>query len=202
MSSFIEVTGTGAATAVPDRLDLFLGVSAVRPAVGAALAHLGARVAALGTALRGAGVADPDLQTTGSSVTEEYAEGRPAGYRATQDLRVRLQDPDTVSAVLSAALEAAGDDLRLSHLSWAVADEQALAGRARSAAYEDARAKAEQLAALAGRDLGRLRRLTEGSGYGGPVVRLAAAKADAGFAVERGESRVEVSLTVRWSLDR
>lgn len=200
MKRFIEVVGNGAATAAPDRLDLFLGVTAVRPDVGGALAHLGARVAALGTALRGAGIADSDLQSTGSSVTEEYAEQKQAGFRATQDLRVRLQDPDTVSAVLGAALDAAGDDLRLSHLSWAVSDESGLAERARAAAFDDARAKAEQLAGLAGRELGDLVSITEGAGYGAPVVRLASAKADAGFAVERGECRVEVSLTAKFSL--
>ena len=52
MSPHLDVVGNGAATAPPDRLDLFLAVTAVRPDVGSALAHLGGRVADLGTALR------------------------------------------------------------------------------------------------------------------------------------------------------
>lgn len=205
MARYLEVVGNGAATAPPDRLDLSLGVTAVRPDVGAALAHLGARVRALGAALRDAGVGDADLQTTGGSVSEEFTYGpggeqTPAGFRADQTLQVRLLDPDTVSAVLAAAVDATGDDLRLHHLAWAVADESTLAARARAAAFEDARDKAEQLAALAGGSLGELRRVTEGAGPGAPVVRLAAAKADAGFAVERGECRVEITLTARWTL--
>ncbi len=201
MARYLEVTGTGAATAPPDRLDLFLGVSVVRPDVAAALGHLSARVTALGTALREAGVADGDLQTTSSGVGENYQQGgQPAGYLASQEIRVRLRDPGAVGSVLDAAVAAAGDELRLSHLSWALSDETELAERARAAAFTDARAKAEQLAALAGGAVGDLRRVTEGAGFGGGVVRLASAKADAGFAVERGECRVEVNLTARWTL--
>jgi uncharacterized protein YggE len=200
MAPYLEVTGSGAATAPPDRLDLYVGVTLVRTEVGAALADLGDRVRALGTALRGAGV--EELSTTSSAVGDEWVDGKPSGYRATQDLRLRLSDPTAVGEVLSAAVAAVGDDFRMGNLSWAVADENALAARAREAAFEDARAKAEQLATLSGGTLGKLRRVTEGQGYGGPVVRLAAVKQDAGFAAEPGECRVEVSLTVRWALAR
>jgi uncharacterized protein YggE len=200
MSRHVEVTGTGAATAPPDRLDLAVAVSLARPAVGTALADLGDRVRALAAALRETGV--EDLGTTSSSLGEDYVDGRPDGFRATQDLRVRLDDPDRVGAVLDAAAVAAGDDLRLHGLSWALADQAPLAAAAREAALADARATAEHLASLAGATLGDLLRITEAPASGTPLVRLAAAKADAGFAAERGETRVEVSLTVRWALAR
>lgn len=201
MSRYLEVVGRGAATQAPDRLDLYVGVSAVREDVGAALAHLGAQVAKLGEALRAQGLSDADLRTTTTSVGEEYREGTPNGYRASQDLAVRLDDPDQVSAVIDAAVAAVGDDFRLSHLSWSIADETPLAQAAREAAFADARAKAEALAGLAGGEVGRLLRVTESEGFGGGIVRAVAMKADAGFAVERGENRVEVSLTTRWALD-
>ena len=199
MARYLEVVGTGAATAPPDRLDLYVSITAVRPDVGTALDHLGDQVRALGTALRTDGV--EDLRTTSSNVSEEYGpEQAPIGFRASQDLRIRLSDPAGVSAVIAAAVHAVGDDFRLSHLAWSVANEQPLLQSAREAAFADARAKAEALATLAGAEVGRLLRLVEHEGFGGGVVRLAAAKADAGFAVERGENRVEVSLTARWAL--
>lgn len=202
MSRYVEVVGRGAATQPPDRLDLYVGVSVVRAEAGTALAHLAHQVTKLGAALREEGLADADLRTTGSSLGEEYAgaDRTPAGFRANQDLTFRLSKPEAVSAVVSAAVGAVGDDFRLSHLSWAVADESALAEVARAAAFEDARTKAGQLAALAGAEVGRLVHVTENEGFGGGIVRAAAMKVDADFAAERGESRVEVSLTARWEL--
>ncbi|MBO9520558.1 MAG: SIMPL domain-containing protein [Nocardioidaceae bacterium] len=200
MSRYLEVVGRGAATQTPDRLDLYVGVSAVRDDVGTALAHLGTQVGALGEALRALGLGDADLRTTSSSVGEEYRDGTPSGYRASQDLTVRLKDPEQVSAVIDGCVAAVGDDFRLGHLAWSIADEAPLAAAAREAAFADARAKAEALSALAGGEVGKLLRVTENEGFGGGVVRMAAAKADAGFAVERGENRVEVSLTTRWAL--
>lgn len=206
MRRFLEVVGQGAATQTPDRLDLHVSVSLVEPDVGSALTRLAHQVTALGAALRAEGLADADLRTTSSYLSEEYAgsdpTGRPvpAGFRASQDLLVRLGDPEAASAVVAAAVAAVGNDFRLGHLSWTVADESALTDLAREAAFADAREKAAKLAALAGADLGRLLRVSEGAGFGGGVPRLMAAKADSSFAAERGENRVEVGLSTRWEL--
>lgn len=200
MSRYLEVVGRGAATGTPDRLDLYAGLSVVRAGVGAALAHLGTQSARLGAALRAEGLTDADLRTTGSSVAEDLRDGSPNGYRATQDLTVRLGDPDQVSAVVDVCVATVGDDFRLHHLAWAIADESALAEAAREAAFADARAKAEALATLAGGRVGDLLRVVENEGFGGGPVRLAAARADAGLAVERGENRIEVGLSTRWAL--
>ncbi|RNL64817.1 DUF541 domain-containing protein [Nocardioides marmoriginsengisoli] len=202
MSNFIEVTGNGAATQAPDRIDLHIAVSLVRPGVAEALDAVNSRVRDLGVALREAGLGDADIRTTHSNVSEEYGgpDNARSGYRAGQDLQLRVADLGRLDEVLAAAVAAAGDDFRMSHLAWAISDPAALMEQARAAAFEDARAKAEQLAALTGAELGALRRIVEGYGGGG-VPRLAMAKADAaGFAPERGSSQVETSLTVRWAL--
>lgn len=203
MAPYLEVTGFGAATAPPDRLDLHVAVALLRADVGTALSDLADRVRSLGAALRAADVDGADVQTTGSNVYEETdQQGARTGFRASQDLRVRLTDPAAASAVVSAAVDAVGDDFRLGHIAWSIADESELATRARAAAFTDAREKAEHLARLAGGSLGELRRSVEGSGHGG-TFKLAATRAGgADFAAEPGECRVEVSLTVRWTLDR
>ena len=76
--------------------------------------------------------------------------------------------------------------------------------QARAAAFEDARAKAEQYASLAGRPLGPVLRVTEQPERGIPVPRFAAANAaidaGAGMPVEAGESTVTATVTVRFSL--
>lgn len=203
MAPYLEVTGSGAATAPPDRLDLYVAVTLLRPDVGSALGDLADQVRALGTALSDLRPDGVELQTTGSNVYEETGhDGTRTGFRAGQDLRVRLHDPGAASTVISAAVGAVGDDFRLGHVAWSVADESALAARAREVAFEDARAKAEHLAALAGGSVGDLRRTVESPGGGGLFKLAAGGSRAADFAAEPGECRVEVSLTVRWTLDR
>lgn len=204
MGRYVEVVGRGAAAQPPDRLDLHVGVSVVAADVGAALARVGTQVARLGHAVRALGLEDRDIRSTHSSVGEEYLGPNAVreGFRADQGLVLRIRDLDAVATVLDAAVTAVGDDFRLQHLAWAVSDEAALADLARTAAFEDARAKASRLADLAGRSLGELQRVTEGESFqGGPFREVALAKASPGFAPERGESQVEVSLTTRWALD-
>lgn len=203
MAPYLEVTGSGVATAPPDRLDLHVAVTLLRADVGAALGDLADQVRALGTAVRTACPEDLDVQTTGSTVYEETdRDGVPTGFRASQDLRIRLGDLDAASGVVSAAVDAVGDAFRLGHVAWAVADESALATRAREAAFADASAKGAHLASLAGGRLGPLRRATEAYGVAG-LFQVAAGKAlEADLVAEPGECRVEASLTVRWTLDR
>lgn len=203
MGRYVEVVGRGVAAQPPDRLDLHVGVSVVAPDVGAALARVGTQVARLGHAVRTLGLEDRDLRTSHAGVHEEYA-GQDAvrqGFRAEQGLVLRVRDLDAVGSLLDAAVAAVGDDFRLHQISWAVSDDRALTDLARTAAFEDARAKAGRLADLAGRTLGEVRRITENESFhGGPFREAARATLSTDFAPERGESRVEVTLTTRWEL--
>lgn len=204
MSRYVEVVGRGSASQQPDRLDLHVGISAVFPSVGEALTRVSAQVARLGEVVRVLGLEDRDIRSTHHHVGEEYAgsEHRRAGFRAEQGLTLRIRDVSSVTAVVDALVESVGDDFRMHGLGWAVSDEAPLAARAREAAYHDARDKAAQLAALSERTLGELRWIKESEGFGGGPVRLAAMQADAtGFAPERGETEVSVSVTARWSLE-
>jgi uncharacterized protein YggE len=203
MGRYVEVVGRGSASQPPDLLDLHVGVSAVRPTVGEAIARLGAQVTRLGEVARELGIEDRDIRSTHNHVGEEYAgsERERAGFRAEQGLTLRIRDLDSVSGVVQALVESIGDDFRMHNLSWAVSDEAALSVRAREAAFDDARDKATQLAALAGTALGELRWVRETDQFGGGPVRLAAVADAAGFSPERGESQLEVALTARWSLE-
>ena len=82
----------------------------------------------------------------------------------------------------------------------AVRDPSAAIAQAREAAFADARAKAEHLAALADATLGQVEAVTEG-GASGPMPGggfAAMAKADVGL--QPGETAIAASLTVTWSL--
>ena len=114
-----------------------------------------------------------------------------------------MRDRDRVGDLIKALAGAAGDAFGLDDVTLDVADPAPLLERARTAAFEDARAKAEQYAALAGRPLGPVLRVTEEPDRGMPVPRFAAKAAmDVGGAmpVEAGESAVSATVTVRFGL--
>lgn len=204
MSRHLQVTGSGQAVAAPDVLVLDAGVSVRAEDVGTAMRRAGEAAAALGDAARARGLGDADLRTTSTHVgTALDRDQRPVGYDAGQGIRLRVTDTDGVSTLIAALAEAAGDAFELRGIGWELADDSALRERAREAAYADARAKAEQLAGLAGATLGKVLRLTEREDFGRPrmaMIAAGAAKAADSFPVEAGEQQVTVTLDVRWEL--
>lgn len=203
----ITVTGTGWAEAAPDLMLVSVGVESRAGSVAEAYAAAGAGLAAVGAALRSSAVAPADIRTAGLSVRADLAwrdgEGQKlVGYVATGSLAVRLRDIGNASTAVSDAVRAAGDDVRLNNLQLVLSDDASVKARARDAAWLDALRIAEQYATLASAGLGRVLSVTEqhrGTGTV-PLAGLQRASATEALAVEPGENRVEVSVTVSWEL--
>jgi uncharacterized protein YggE len=200
MTGHLEVTGSGRAAGVPDVVRVQVGVRCDADDVSGALSDANARAAALAQAARDHGVEARDLQTTGTGVHARHDREGVAvvGYTAYQTLSVTVRDPDRVGDLVPAFAGAAGNALTIDHIGLELADPAPLLARAREAAFEDARAKAEQYAALARRDLGKVVGLTDVV-MGGVQPRyelMAASKAAA--PLELGETSVTATVTVRW----
>ena len=88
------------------------------------------------------------------------------GFQVTNQLTVKVRDLDTVGDVIDRVTDAGGDLTRFQKVSFTIEDAKGLQEQARSAAVDDLIAKAKQVAALAGVELGRLTYITES---GGPV---------------------------------
>lgn len=203
----VTVSGRGWAEDPPDLATVSVGVECRSSSVDTALSAAGGALAAISAALRGGGVADSDLQSSGLTVRADLiwrdGEGQQvAGYIAAATLAARLRELQSVPAVLSAAVAAGGDDVRLNNLQLAVEDTAALRERARAAAWEDAARSASQLAALAGATLGRVVSVAEEATAGGPVplAGLQRMSATEGMPLEPGLSREEAAVTVCWEL--
>lgn len=203
----VTVTGTGSAEAPPDLLTVSVGVECRRDSVGAAYADAGTASAAVTRALRQHGAADADIRTSGLNVRPELVwrdgEGqRVAGYVASSVLTVRLRDVPAASAVIAAVVDAGGDDVRLNGLDLGFADESAVAAQARTAAWQDAAATAEQFASLASARLGAVVSVTEHAPGPGPipVARMQRAAATETISVEAGHASVGATVTVVWEL--
>ncbi|MEU3013321.1 SIMPL domain-containing protein [Nocardia asteroides] len=209
--------GRGTVRAIPDLIRVTLSVESRAETVAAAYGRAGDRVTAVVTALRAAGVNDADMATSGLSVRTETVytdQGRSeiSGYLATTGLSIALRDgtgtepADTVAA----AVTAGGDDVRLGGLTRGVADPEPLLARARDAAFDDAKAKAEQYAARAGVALGAVLQITEDTAT--PLPRaydisaemeapMLMAKASSPVPVVPGETEIGAVVRVTWALD-
>ena len=204
MSDRIDVSGTGTAQARPDRLVARLGAEGVGADVATALAAGESAARAMAEAARSAGVVDGDLRTEDMSVGQHHdQQGQPSGYRAWLGLTVTLRDVGGSGAVLGDVLAAGGDAARLLGVSLAVSDPSTALEEARAGAVADARAQAKHLAALAGRELGAVRRISTVAepGMPRPIAMAAKGVRAAAMPVEAGEASVTVSLQVRFDLD-
>lgn len=203
----VTVQGAGAVDVVPDVAFADLGVESRSEDVSAALAAAERSMGRVRTGLASRGVEPVDVRTTRTSVWREERTS-PDGTtltvvaHVTLGLRVVLRDLATAGETVHAALSDAGGDARMDSLTFGVADASAAQVRARELAFADARARAEQFAALAGRELGEVAEISEVPvGGAGPLAarREAFDAASAGSVpVDGGQESVGATVTVRW----
>lgn len=202
MTDHLETTGRGRASGVPDVVRIQAGVRCDADDVSGALADAGQRASAVARAARDHGVDSRDLRTTSTGVQPRYDKDGTAvvGYTAYQTLSVTIRDRDLVGSLVEAFAGAAGNALTLDNVGLDLADPEPLLAAAREAAFADARVKAEQYAALAGRGLGKVVHLSDVV-EGGPQPRFAKmALGAADTSVEAGEHTVTATVAVRWEL--
>jgi uncharacterized protein YggE len=201
----VTVTGTGTAEATPDLLIATFGAELRAGSVGEALDGAVRAMADVIARLRAGGVGDLDLNTGSASiwsVTDER--GRVVAYTATQRLTAKLRNLALAGALVGEAVLAGGDAARLYGLSFAVSDTRLVDEWARVQAWLAARAKAGQLASLAGRTLGQVVRIQE-SGYELPGVRTMyaglakEAVVAANMPLQPGTELVRVTIEVEWA---
>ena len=200
----VRVAGVGTASARPDVLRFRVGVEVTADTVDAALASANAAAASVLAALEQRGVDERDVQTAAVEVHPRYdANGQEiTGYVVREDLSVTVRELETAGATISAAVEAGGDAARLSGVQFALEDDAEVLAEARDRAYASARAKAEQYAELAGRELGAVLHIAEDVDQRSPQPYLAAAESRAAAPVPLapGSAEVTVRVDVRWAL--
>jgi uncharacterized protein len=199
MDELVTTTGRGAVTAAPDAMRVSMAVEVTAASVADAFAALSDATRQAGEAARRHTDTDR-ISSRGFSVHPAHdREGRPAGYTASNALRIVCAL--TVSGDLVTDLgRSVGDALRVHEVAPVVTDTTALVAQARDAAFADARSAAEQLAGLAGRRLGRVLEVRDG-GDGHDDVPMAVAASRGGMTFEPGSTEVGATVTVRWALE-
>ena len=203
----IWVTGEGKVTAVLDIATLRLGIEAQDTSVASAQTAAAAAMDDVMSALSDNGVAEKDIQTQYFNIYKVTRWDRDdeqevvVGYRVTNVVSAKLRDMDKIGSIIDAVATAGGDLTRVDGISFSVDDPTEYYQEAREEAMADARAKAEQLAGLAGVKLGKATYIAEGSSgstYTTPQPRIAF-EMEVGMAVKTSISpgEMEISLTVQ-----
>jgi uncharacterized protein YggE len=194
----ITTRGVGTVTGTPDTLTVVLGVQTRAASAADALADNNTRAGGLLDVLRGRGVADKDLRTSGLSISPTFeVDGRISGYEVTNEVTATLRDIAGAGALVDAAAQAAGDAVRVQQIAFGIDDDAQPRAQARADAVRQAVTQARQLADAADVGLGPILSITEVSGDQPPVpVTRDSAAAQAAVPIQPGTQDVSVTVEV------
>jgi uncharacterized protein YggE len=198
-SGGITVVGTGSATVIPDRADFAFGSVTQAGTAAAALASSSQAVARVVAALRNAGVARADIQTSEVSLSPRTNDNGDAivGYTAANTVTATMRKLAAAGAVIDAAVAAGAN--QVTGPSLLASDQDAAYRSALKAAVAEARVKAETLANASGLTLGGMTAIAEGGATPMPLATFGAAK-DSATTIEPGTQKIEASVSVTFAL--
>ena len=166
--SGIWVSGTGKVAVTPDIATLRLGIEAQAETVAQAQSQAAEAMDGVMTTLTDSGVDEKDIQTQYFSIRQvtrwdDFKDKEiVVGYRVTNMVTAKIREIDKTGPIIDAVAAAGGDLTRINSIDFSVDDPTAYYEEARQKAMADARAKAEQLAELAGVKLGKPTCISEG----------------------------------------
>jgi uncharacterized protein YggE len=165
--TLLTVSAEGKVEGRPDMATINLGVTTEAQTAAAALAENARRMTALTAALRRAGVAERDIQTSNVSVNpqQQYRENEPpltTGYQANNTVTAKVRNIDNTGRVIDASVGAGGNTVNGVYFSYQ--DPDAQMDLARRAAIENARHRAELYASALGQRVVRVVAVSESGG--------------------------------------
>ncbi len=200
----ITVTGEATVEATPDMATISLGVTTDGETAAAAMAANTAALQAVMARLKQAGIEDRDLQTSNLSLNPNWvgydtgAAPTIAGYVASNMLNVRVRALETLGTVLDASIADGANTMN--GITFELSSPRPVQDQARSAAVEDAKARAELLVGAGGGKLGKIVSITENAGYGAPMPMFRADASAAPVPVASGQIGLMASVTVVYEI--
>ena len=199
----ISVTGEATVSAAPDLAQIEAGVTSEAKTAREASEANNAAMGKVLQALKGAGIAEKDFQTSRLSLQPQSAPNRPGpsaivGYRASNRVTIRLRDVTKLANVIDTLVGAGANDI--GGINFMVSNASKLLDEAREQAVADARRKAEIYAKAGGVTLGAPLSISE-EGSPGPVpYRKMAVGMAASAPVAQGEETLQVTVSVSWAI--
>ncbi len=205
----LDVVATGEVNRVPDLAIISAGVVTRASSATAALQQNANRMQRVVAALRRAGVAERDIQTSSINLNPDYryVENQPpvlTGYQAQNQVSVRFRDIAQSGRILD-ALVAEGAN-QISGPTLTIDKPEAALDEARRDAISKARARAQLYANAVGKRVGQILLISEAGGFAVPppmpmMMRRGEAAQAADTSIIPGEQTLSVSLTVSFELE-
>ena len=206
--TLLSVSAEASSKRVPDVATISTGVVTRGADSNAAMRQNADQMAKVMAALKGAGIAERDIQTSGINLNPQYryAENQPptiTGYQASNTVNIKVRDIAKLGEVLD-ALVASGAN-QVNGPSFEIDQPEAAYDEARQAALKKAQARAEMYAKSLGLRVRRIVSISEGGGFRPPMPMMKAMAMDAraeSAPVAPGETTLSANLDVVFELGR
>ncbi len=205
----LNLSAYGETRVTPDMATINLGVNTEAPTAAGAMQANAAQMTKVIAALKRAGIADKDVQTSNLNLSAQYdyVQNEPPklrGYQASNQVTIVVRDLAKLGQAVDATVSAGAN--QVNSINFGLSDPSAAENAARLQAVKALAAKANLYAAATGYKVQRLVTLSEGGGYTppSPVPMLAMARFDKAEStpVAAGEIAVRVDISAVYELGR
>ena len=204
----LDISATGTVSRVPDLAIISAGVVTKSATATGAIADNAARMERVRAALRRAGIADKDIQTSSINLNPDYRyENNQApvltGYQASNNVSVKFRDIRNSGKILDALVAEGANQLNGPSLT--IDKPESAYDEARIKAIAAGRARAELYARSLGMRVVRLVAVSEGGGNYPrppmPMLQMAAkSERSADTAIDPGSQDLEITLSMSFDL--
>ena len=207
-ATLLQISAHGESHRTPDVAEISAGVVTQNADANAAMHDNANRMSAVVGALKKAGVADRDIQTSSINLSPQYkyGENQPptiTGYQASNTVNVRLREIGKVGDVLDALVKQGAN--QINGPTFGVDKPEVAIDEARREAVKQARARADLYADAAGLKVRRIVSLSESGEMQPPrpmMLKYSAMAAVAAPPVAAGENTLGIDLNVVFELGR
>ena len=202
----LDISATGEVSRIPDLAIITAGVVAKAPTASAALQESASRMQRVVAALKRAGIADRDIQTSNVNLNPEYRypenqSPQLTGYTASNNVTVRFRDVRTSGRILDALVGEGANQISGPNLT--IDNTDAALDEARAKAIAVGRERAQAYARSLGMRVVRLVAVSEtgGNSIVQPLPMYARAEvAMAKTQIEPGEQKLQITLAMTFEL--
>jgi uncharacterized protein YggE len=205
-----NLSAFGETLVAPDMATITLGVQTDAATAGEALKANGARMNQVMAALKKAGIAARDIQTSNLSLNAQYAydQNQPpklTGYQASNQVTITVRDLAKLGAAVDATVGAGANTVN--GISFGLSNPQAAEDAARLEAVKALQAKAELYGRATGYKAVRMVNLSEGGGYTPapqpmPVFAMAKREMADATSISAGELKVRVDVSAVYEVSK
>lgn len=204
----LTLSGRGSVAREPDIATISLGVQIEAETASAAMTQQAERMNAVFAAVRAAGVADRDMQTSNLTLNPVYdypnnQRPRLRAYNASNQIMIKVRDLKNLGKALDAVVKAGGNSIN--GVDFGIDKPESYQDEARIAAVKDATSRAELYAKAAGYRVKRIVTISENEFYAPQPMPMAimARNADAeATPVAGGEVSLTATVSVTFELTR